>query len=419
MEGDFIEEDRKTVPQSYEKIYKPIEGKIATPYYYSFRNFSFTGLSIRDLQTIKTPNENSKVTYALKKSGDKIIKTILSFKIDDIRIKDEYSDEYRIRFKKEILFKCIKSISFNFIEKRSQIITPIILKCYMNYFNDEMSKEEYNNIIGTDDRFVTFSTHIKGYECTIELPFFTSEDKSMSFPQYMSDYVPEYDMSISRSLYDIIEVNRMINGDWVNISSQLIKGKLKCKTKEINDPNVSICYGLLSSEEKQTSICGGDVDTNTEVYYKDFRELFMNKITNEDEPHKINNEDEPHKISLQGERCLGLIFYGPENYITSITCYTINKENKKCIRFENLTYSKSERFQYISFKRNSTIEKNRFIAISFCSDISSIDSQSIVDLSKYYFDVTTVDGELNDISCVGIFLDKYTISKNKEKIVIS
>lgn len=405
MEGDFIEEDRKGVPQDYEQIYNSVDGKIATPYYYSFRNFSYTGLSIRDLQIIITPSEKNKVSYNLKKSGDKIIKTILSFKIDDIKIKDEYSDEYRIRFKKEILFKCINSIRFNFAEKRSQIITPTILNCYMNYFDDEMTKEEYDNIIGTDERYVMFSTHIKGYECTIELPFFTSEDKSMSFPQYMSDYVPEYEMKISRSIYDIIEVNRMVNGNWVTIESDGIKGKFKSENKIIRDPNISVCYGLLSKEEKQTSICGGNVDIETKVFYKDFREL------------SLIATDKPGIIKLQGNKCLGLIFCAPPNSIESITCYTVDKEGNKCIRFESLTYDKSERFQYISFKRPNTIEKNRFIAISFCSDISSIDSQSIVDLSKYFFDIVTTN--IEEVTCVGIFLENYTIAKSKDKILIS
>lgn len=415
MEGDFIEEDVKDVPQEYKQIYLPIDNKLNTPFFYSIKNFSYNGLSFRDLQIIKSPGEKNKITYSLKKSGDKIVKTIVDFRIDDICVKEDYSDHFRIRLKKEIIFECIKSISFYFIEKRKQVITPIILRAYMNYFDNEITKEEYNNIIGiNDERFINFSSHINSYGCTFVIPFFSNEDKSLSFPQHLSDYVPEYEMIINQSILDIIEVENLINGSWVRVSSKMIDGKLDEKTKKIKKPNISVCYGLLTKEEKQASICGDNVDDDTKVYYKDFRELNVDIITYTDE-----RVEEGLCFKLLGDKCLGLIFYGPENAINNISCFNINKDNKVCMRFENMTYSKSDKFQNVSFKRKNTLEKNKFIAFTFCSDVASVDSQAVVDLAKYGFNIVLNGNfEMKDITCVGIFLNYYTISKNNGKILI-
>lgn len=422
MESNIIDQDYENIPKEYRDIYQPKEGKLECTFFHDIINSSYTGLSIRDLQTTRNNSDKTKTVYSLKKSEcDRIVSSIITFETGDISVKDEYSDIYRIRLRKDFIFEAIKNIYFSFTEKRRQVLTSDILRIHYNFFDDEISKKEYFNIIGRNKNFSNYSNMINNYKCTFPIPFFFSMHKILSFPEHLTSFTPEYTLFMNDDICGILDVQQNIDGIWEDVNSSVIKDKLERRSTKFKKPHMSTCYSLLTLSEKRDSYYGCNIPDSRKVFFRNMREVNLVDVTNEFKEEYKNLEESDESSSyfkIDCETCLGIVFYSGESIISTISCFTM-REGKIIKRFEDLTYEKSEAFQKISFKRQKPIEKKKFLAFTFCSDISSVDPESIVNLNNYYFKIKLTDkSTFSNLKCVSVFLDNYSIIRNESSITI-
>lgn len=410
----LLDDDLKNLNSEEQKIFFKEDGKsISSDHLYEFNNSTYKGIAVKELETrIPGKGEENKIKYSLESGCDNILGVNIAIKIKDIKVKNE--SNCKIRLKNNFILSILKCVTFIVPScKKEYRITPNYLKVYYNFFNANIIKKDYKRIIGSSfDN--SYSKNIPKYKCNFLLPFFFSEDSSLSFPESTLTPIPHFEIDLDTNVCNIIDMidedKNIIEGDDIKLNLASKKSKIICK------PKLTVDYSLLSTLEKEQfkfnerryfrNIDDSSIKPISEIRKDDFRRINKNK----------NNDDCSNHFSISSENSvLAIIFHGPKNSISNISCYKI-KDDNIIYRFDNINYEKSSSFLPLHYYRSKNIEKNTYISLNFSNKVSGINSSSIFNIKDYVFVINMKkksEAQFSDIKVNTIFFDSYSIPESK------